>query len=45
MTPLLFLLDFVKQLSLGLIIGTPVLVAVLWLMARTLAPAVLAKTL
>jgi STE24 endopeptidase len=34
MTPRLFALDFVKQLMLGLVIGTPLLVAVLWLMAR-----------
>ncbi|MDR0441630.1 MAG: M48 family metallopeptidase [Candidatus Accumulibacter sp.] len=34
MTLSLFLLDLVKQLALGLIIGAPVLLAVLWLMAR-----------
>jgi STE24 endopeptidase len=34
MTLRLFMLDFVKQLALGLIIGTPVLLAVLWLTAR-----------
>ena len=34
MTLRLFLLDLAKQLSLGLLIGTPVLLAVLWLMAR-----------
>jgi STE24 endopeptidase len=34
MTLRLFMLDLVKQLSLGLAIGTPVLLTVLWLMAR-----------
>jgi STE24 endopeptidase len=34
MTLRLFALDLVKQLLLGLVIGTPVLLAVLWLMAR-----------
>jgi STE24 endopeptidase len=34
MTLRLFALDLAKQLALGLVIGTPVLLAVLWLMAR-----------
>jgi STE24 endopeptidase len=34
MTLRLYMLDFVKELALGLVIGTPVLIAVLWLMAR-----------
>jgi STE24 endopeptidase len=34
MTLRLFMLDLAKQLALGLVIGTPVLLAVLWLMAR-----------
>jgi STE24 endopeptidase len=34
MTLRLFLLDLAKQLALGVLIGTPVLLAVLWLMAR-----------
>ena len=32
MTPALFLSDFVKQLLLGIVIGAPVIAAVLWLM-------------
>ncbi len=34
MTPRLFIVDLIKQLALGLVIGTPVLLAVLWLMAQ-----------
>ena len=34
MTLRLYLVDLVKQLALGVIIGTPVLLAVLWLMAQ-----------
>jgi STE24 endopeptidase len=34
MTPRLFLADLLKQAALGLAIGTPVLLAVLWLMER-----------
>ena len=34
MTIRLYLVDLVKQLALGVIIGTPVLLAVLWLMAQ-----------
>ena len=34
MTLRLFLVDLVKQLALGAVIGTPVLIAILWLMAR-----------
>ena len=34
MTLRLFLVDLAKQLALGAVIGTPVLIAVLWLMAR-----------
>lgn len=34
MTPRLFVVDLVKQTALGLIIGTPLLLAVLWLMAQ-----------
>ena len=34
MTLKLFLLDLLKQTALGVVIGTPVLLAVLWLMAR-----------
>ena len=34
MTLRLFIVDLIKQLALGLVIGTPVLLAVLWLMAQ-----------
>lgn len=34
MTPRLFIADLLKQAALGLVIGTPVLIAVLWLMAQ-----------
>ncbi|MDR0380087.1 MAG: M48 family peptidase, partial [Candidatus Accumulibacter sp.] len=34
MTPRLFALDLLKELALGALIGTPVLLAILWLMAR-----------
>ena len=34
MTVRLFITDLIKQLALGLVIGTPVLLAVLWLMAQ-----------
>ena len=34
MTPRLFVVDLVKQTALGLVIGTPLLLGVLWLMAR-----------
>ena len=34
MTLRLFIIDLIKQLALGLVIGTPVLLAVLWLMAQ-----------